>query len=62
MPSSIRPDRRFSVHCSVTYHARPRTLCILPSESTQATTSRIRHKNWLGNCLANAAVSVSAMT
>jgi hypothetical protein len=41
---------------------RPRTLCIPPSESTQMATSLTRHENWLGNCLANDAVSVSAMS
>jgi len=37
-------------------------ICVLLSESTQATTSRAIHENLLGNCFTNAAVNVSAMT
>lgn len=37
-------------------------LCVLPSESTHATTTITSHENLLGNCFANAVVIVSAMT
>ena len=37
-------------------------LCVLPLDSTHATTSLTSHENLLGNCFANAVVIVSAMT
>jgi len=37
-------------------------LCVLPWESTHATTTITSHENLPGNCFANAVVIVSAMT
>jgi hypothetical protein len=48
--------------CSLNIKQGRVPLCVLPSESLQATAFLNSHENLLGNCIAHAVVNVSAMT